>query len=177
MIDLARPSAHEVPPFYRNYLHLAQGDHLIDALQRAAERTWRTVERIPPGHDDHRYAPDKWSIKELFQHVIDCERIFTYRALRFARNDATELPGFDENTYAAHADTAHRRFHELMREHDQVRAATITLFKSFNTEMMCRSGNANGVDISVHALGWIIAGHATHHMEIIDHRYLGHGST
>ncbi|MCW5898372.1 MAG: DinB family protein [Flavobacteriales bacterium] len=170
-----KPAIEEVPRFYQGYMRLAEGDDVLDALRRASDRAWRTVERMPPGHDGFRYAPGKWSIKQIFQHLIDSERIFAYRALRFARNDATELPGFEEDAYALHADVDHRGFHELMEEHDRVRAATIALFGSFTPAMLARGGRANGQDIGTHALGWIIAGHAMHHMKIIHERYLHHG--
>jgi uncharacterized damage-inducible protein DinB len=168
----ARPADDEVNGYFANYIGKAQGDDLFRALNKASDRLWETVYRIPTGHADHRYAPGKWSIKEVFQHVLDSERIFCYRALRFARNDATELPGFDENVYIENADTGHRELHELLREHDVVRVSTIALFRSFTDEMLLRSGIANGSRISVRALGWTIAGHVTHHMEVIDERYL-----
>ncbi len=178
MNAMGRPGKEELEPFYHGYLDLAEGDDPIHALKQASDRLWKTVYRIPPGYADHRYAPGKWSIKEVFQHVIDSERIFSYRALRFARYDDTELPGFDENHFAAHASVDHREFHDLLKEHDVLRTSTIALFRSFTPEMGLRTGLANGNRISVRALAWVIAGHNTHHMNVIDQRYLGgHGET
>lgn len=175
MIISERPPLEEVPAFYRGYVEEAPDGNIIRTLRSASDRLWDTVARLPAGHADHRYAPEKWSVMEVFQHVVDAERVFSYRALRFARNDGTELPGFDENSYAMNAVVAHREFHEILREHDALRWATIELFRSFTPEMLGRTGIANGQRISVRALGWVIAGHAVHHMTIINERYLGHG--
>jgi uncharacterized damage-inducible protein DinB len=174
MKAVPRPEAGEAISQFNTYISKATGSDLFQALNKASDRLWETVYRIPTGFADHRYAEGKWSIKEVFQHVLDSERIFCYRALCFARNDATELPGFDENAYAANADTSHRELHELLREHDLVRAATMALFRGFSEEMLLRSGVANGKRISVRAIGWTIAGHVTHHMDVIDERYLTH---
>lgn len=175
MKDPDRPPLDEIPPYYRSYVEKAPDGDLIKTLRSASDRLWKTVSRIPPGYADHRYQPEKWSIKEVFQHVLDSERIFAYRALRFARNDATELPGFDENAYGRAARVGHREFHELLREHDALRWTTVELFRSFTPEMLTRMGTANGTRISVRAIGWVISGHAVHHMDVIDERYLEHG--
>jgi len=172
MNALDRPDLAEVPTFYHGYLAVAEGHDLLQALRDASARTVSTIAHIPVGKGDHRYAPGKWSIKEVLQHVIDAERIFSYRALRFARNDATELAGFDENTYAANALADRRDLNDLAQELGVVSASTTTLFQSFSPAMLLRSGTANNVSISVRALGWVIAGHATHHMNVIAQRYL-----
>jgi uncharacterized damage-inducible protein DinB len=167
-----RPAPEEIAGYYHGYIALAEGDDLVRALQKASDTVWNTVYLIPAGRAEHRYAPGKWSIKEVFQHVIDSERIFAYRALRFARNDRTELPGYEENDYVPEARVERRGFHQLLREHDVVRNATIELFRSFDEEMLLRSGTANKNRMSVRALGWTIAGHAMHHMRVITERYL-----
>ncbi len=169
----ARPHGSEVIGYFQRYIDKATGDDLFRALNKASDRLWETVYRIPTGQAENRYAAGKWSIKEVFQHVIDTERIFCYRALRFARNDRTELPGFDENAFVANADTERRELHELLREHDVLRANTISLFQSFSEDMLLHRGIANGNTMSVRAIGWTIAGHVTHHMEVIEERYLG----
>lgn len=162
----------EVPAFYHGYIKAAEGSDPIDAINAATVRTGGTILRIPGDRADHRYAPGKWSIKEVLQHVIDSERVFSYRALRFARNDATELPGFDENLYAPNADAGRRDLKTIVDELNAVRASSLALFQSFTPEMFLRAGNANGNRISVRALGWVIAGHAVHHMNVIEQRYL-----
>lgn len=172
MNALDRPDLAEVPSFYHGYVALAKGHDLLQALHDASARMDATIARVPVGRSDHRYAPGKWSIKEVLQHVIDAERIFSYRALRFARNDATDLAGFDENTYAPNALADRRDLGHLSQELGVVRASTTALFQSFSPEMLLRAGTANDVSISVRALGWVIAGHATHHVNVIEQRYL-----
>ncbi|MEO8588290.1 MAG: DinB family protein [Flavobacteriales bacterium] len=172
MNALDRPDPAEVPAFYHGYIALAPGHDLVRAIHDASDRERTTLARITPDLGDHRYAPGKWSVKEVIQHVIDAERIFAYRALRFARNDATELAGFDENTYAPNAQVDRRELVELTRELELVRACSTALFQSFSTEMLLRTGTANGNRISVRGLGWVIAGHTTHHMNVLEQRYL-----
>ncbi|MCB9169197.1 MAG: DinB family protein [Flavobacteriales bacterium] len=169
---MGRPAPEEAPSYYSAYIEEAIGDDLVGALQKASDDVWDTVYHIQPGDADLRYAPDKWSIKEVFQHLIDAERVFAYRALRFARQDPTPLPGFDENAYMPAARVDQRGLHRLLREHDAVRAATIELFRSMDDAMLLRTGTANDQRISVRALGWVIAGHAGHHMRIVRERYL-----
>lgn len=172
MNALDRPDPAEVPSFYHGYIDRVEGYDLMGALREASDRAQAVLTAIPEERGDHRYAPEKWSIKEVVQHVIDAERIFAYRALRFARNDATELAGFDENTYAPNALADRRALSDLATELELVRSSSILLFRSFTTEMLLRSGTANGLRISVRALGWVVAGHAHHHMNVIEQRYL-----
>lgn len=171
-----RPPVQEVPAFYHGYLEQAPGTALHQALEASVANLSATLDRVP---DDaaalHRYAPGKWSLKEVLQHIIDSERIFAYRALRFARNDRTELPGFDEGHYAEHADADRRTWSDLLREYAEVTRSTASLFGSFSPEMLLRGGIANGQHITVRGIGWVIAGHAEHHRNIIQQRYLGHG--
>ena len=172
MRTIQRPATEEMIAYFQRYVVQAHGNDLIEALRNASEQTWEVVSRIPAGFADHRYAPGKWSIKEIFQHLIDTERVFAYRALCFSRNEVIELPGFDENMYIENANTDRRELHELLREYDVVRSSTIQLFNGMSEEMLMRSGTANGNLISVRAIGWTIAGHVLHHMQIIDQRYL-----
>ena len=167
-----RPAREEVAEYYWRYIDRAEGDDLVRALEQASEVAWDTARRIPDGGADHRYAEGKWTIKEVLQHVIDAERIFAYRALRFARNDRTALASFEENDYVPEARVARRDMRQLMGEHDAVRLATLELFRSFDDEMLLRTGIASGVTMSVRGLGWIIAGHALHHLHVINVRYL-----
>lgn len=162
----------EAPAFYHGYIAAAEGSDPIGAMKAAKASTSSTIARIPADRVDHRYAPGKWSIKEVLQHVIDSERVFSYRALRFARNDATGLPGFDENLYAPNAEAGRRELMAIVEEMNVTRASTLAMFQSFTPAMLLRSGRANGNSISVRALGWVIAGHARHHMNVIEQRYL-----
>ena len=172
MVPTGRPERGESAEFYWRYIERCEGEDLQRALQRANDAVHATMAHIPAGRGDHRYAPGKWSIKEVIQHVIDSERIFSYRALRIARNDATPLPGFDENLYAPEARVERRTLDQVTREYDVVRASTMALFDSFDEVTMRRLGTASNHPVSSRALGWIIAGHALHHMHVIEERYL-----
>jgi hypothetical protein len=127
---------------------------------------------LPETQWNHAYAPGKWTIKELVQHIIDAERIFTYRALTIARQDPIQLPGFDENQYAAVSMASGRPGTSLLNELLAVGASTKYLFESFNTQHLEATGVANGRPISVNAIGYIICGHALHHTRILQERYL-----
>lgn len=172
MDHATRPSPAEFPSFYHGYVERTPGTDLLEAM-RIAQRTMHDVlSQVRPEQEAHRYAPGKWSIKEVVQHVIDAERIFAYRALRFARMDATELPGFDEDAYAPAADADRRRLADLIAEHEAVRETSLLLFGSFPAGALDRSGRANGHPITVRAIGWTIAGHANHHAAVLKERYL-----
>ncbi|MBK8312096.1 MAG: DinB family protein [Chitinophagaceae bacterium] len=111
-------------------------------------------------------------MKEIIQHIIDAERVFTYRALRFARKDETPLPGFDENTYADNAKTGNRKWDDLLEEFNALRRSTEILFNSFDEDQLNATGLASGNPVSVLAIGFIIAGHVNHHISVIKERYL-----
>ena len=145
---------------------------LLEELEISIHRLIKFVQNIPMDKFDYRYAEGKWTIKEILQHLIDAERIFAYRALRFARNDKTPLPGFDENDYAAEAHADKRSIQELLTELAVVRQATLSLFKSFSQEELLRKGIASNNPVSVRALGFVIIGHQNHHERIFQERYL-----
>ena len=145
---------------------------LLEELEISIHRLIKFVQNIPLDKFDYRYAEGKWTIKEILQHLIDAERIFAYRALRFARNDKTPLPGFDENDYAAEAHADKRSIQELLTELAVVRQATQSLFKSFSQEELLRKGSASNNPVSVRALGFVIIGHQNHHERIFQERYL-----
>ncbi|MCC7503112.1 MAG: DinB family protein [Flavobacteriales bacterium] len=172
MNALERPAAGEIPAFYQRYIDQADGRDLLEVLAIASDRTWATVRRIPAEKAHFRYAPGKWTIEQLIQHVVDSERVFAYRALCFARKDATELPGFEEDDWAAATEGSPRSLRAIMTDHDAVRQASITLFHGLTAEELHRTGIANGNRFSVRALGWAIAGHAMHHVHILNERYL-----
>jgi uncharacterized damage-inducible protein DinB len=130
------------------------------------------VHSIPDNKADLAYAPGKWTTRELLCHIMDAERIFSYRALRFARNDKTPLSSFEENDYATQANATGRSLQKLAAEMSHLRASTIDLFESFSPDMLTRKGIVNKNEISVVALGFIISGHETHHRKILQERYL-----
>jgi uncharacterized damage-inducible protein DinB len=166
------PDFETLPPFYKTYVTQVENQELMEALKTSGTVTAGLVLSIPESLGEYRYAPEKWSIKELLCHMIDAERIFAYRALRFARNDDTPLTGFDENSYAPQANAHARTLQQIVTEMKNVRAATLDLFNSFTAEMLMRKGSANHNIISVVNIGYVIAGHETHHRNVLTERYL-----
>lgn len=168
---IARPTTGEMVPYFEKYVAKVAGDDLFAGLEAAHAMVATTLAGIPADREEHRYAEGKWSIKEVLLHVIDTERIFGYRALSFARAEPSPLPGFDENAYIDEANTTDRSLADLLTEYDAVHRSTIALFKGLGPAVQERTGIANGKRLSVRAAGWIIAGHAMHHMSIINERY------
>ena len=163
----------EYAPYQEAYISLVDDAwSLVEELEVSVHSFIRFVQDIPMDKYDYRYAEGKWTIKDIIQHLIDTERIFAYRALRFARNDSTALPGFEENYYAAVAGGNERKLQEMLTELALVRQGTIMLFKSFREADMLKTGVASGYTLSVCAVGFIIIGHQNHHMKIFKERYL-----
>lgn len=163
----------EFAGYYQNYIAQVSEEHpLIEELEIALHRLIRFVQDIPMEKFDYQYAEGKWTIKDILQHLIDAERIFTYRALRFARNDKTDLPGFEENDYVNQARADERTIMQLLTELSAVRHATILLYKTFSEKELLRTGTANNNPMSVRALGFIIIGHQNHHQRVFRERYL-----
>lgn len=169
---MASTRSADLPAYLQNYLRKARGRTVLEAQQNALVRTVALFGDIGEERGSYRYAPGKWSIKEVLQHLNDCERIFTYRALRFARNDATALPAFEENEYTPASEADRSPLTSILTEHKAIRASTLALFASFTPVMMARAGLASGNTMSVEQLGLIAAGHAEHHCDIHEERYL-----
>lgn len=161
-----------IPPFYKNYVKQVDQTDMLTAMRISGYRTLELVHSIPEAKQDFRYAEGKWSIREVLCHMLDAERIFAYRALRFARNDKTNLPGWEENDYAPQANAHGRSLKKIADEMQHLRISTIDLFEGFTEEMLHRKGKANNNDMTVIALGFIIPGHETHHRTILKERYL-----
>jgi uncharacterized damage-inducible protein DinB len=163
----------EYAPFYANYIAQVSDEYtLVEELEISVHRLIKFVQDLPMDKFDYRYADGKWTIKDILQHIIDAERIFAYRALRFARNDKTDLPGFEENDYADEADANNRTIIQLLTELSAVRHATLLLFKTFSDSQLLRMGTANNNAMSVRALGFVIIGHQNHHQRVFQERYL-----
>ena len=158
--------------YFAGYLSLVEADNFPDVLHINHQAFVKLLSAISEDKANYRYAADKWSIKELTSHVIDSERIFAYRALRFARNDKTDLAGYDENHYGKFCAADDRLLADLLYEFDVTRQSSIALFRSFDTEMLKRSGTANNMPIDVKSLAYLIAGHCKHHINILQERYL-----
>jgi uncharacterized damage-inducible protein DinB len=161
-----------IPPFYKDYVKLVEQPDILQAMRISGYRTMELIHSIPEAKCDFRYAEGKWSVREVLCHMIDAERIFGYRALRFARGDKTPLPGFDEKEYARELNAQSRTLTQIGEEMQHLRTTSVDLFESFNPEMLKRKGTANHNEMSVVALGFIIAGHETHHCKILKERYL-----
>lgn len=169
---MRRPAVNEASGFHFRYINQVKGDDFMQALTESAESTPVFLSTLTSSQWEHRYAPDKWNIKEVMVHVIDSERIFAYRALRIARGDKTPLPGFEQNDYVPLSKASDRSPESIMREYRAVRNATLEMFRYFDEDMLNRMGTASNTAVSVLALGFIIAGHEQHHLHILHERYL-----
>ncbi len=158
--------------FFQRYINTSKEKNVIKAIKKSSEDFLGLLKTIPRKKIDYAYAEGKWTIKELLQHIIDAERVFVYRAMRFARKDATPLASFDENSWAANSRAASRKWDDLVKEFKAVRKSTELLFESFDDEQMLSKGTASNHEINVAALGFIAAGHVIHHQNIIKERYL-----
>lgn len=167
-----RPDSTEYAPYFDKYISLALEGEILLRLGNQIESTLSLIRGLSAAQGDHRYAPDKWSVKEVIGHLIDAERIFAYRALRFARNDATPLPGFDENNFVANADFGSRSLADLAEEFEYTRRSNIYLFNNLDAGASLRRGVSNNNELSVRAIAYIIAGHELHHVGILRTRYL-----
>jgi len=161
-----------IPHFYKNYVKHVEESNILQALRVSGHRAQELIHAIKPDKADFRYAEGKWTLREVLCHMIDAERIFAYRALRFAGNDKTNLSGFEENDYAPQANASNRSLNKIADEMAHLRTASIDMFEGFSPEMLTRKGTANNNEISVAALGFIIAGHEMHHVSILKDRYL-----
>ncbi len=169
---ITKPEPSEFASYYGTYINKAEGNDLLAALRENALSFSNFIQSIPAEKLDFSYAYGKWTIKEIIVHLTDAERIFAYRALRFARKDKTPLSGFEENDYVPESNAANQSGDQLLSEFLSVRVASINLFESFTPEMCLRTGSANGKEISVRALGFIMVGHTVHHLQTIRERYL-----
>lgn len=168
-----RPASEEYAAFYQGYVARVPDGDVVEALIGGAEIAAALLHDVPEEVAARAYAPGKWTLKEVVLHCADAERIFAYRALRFARGDATELPGWDEQRYAPLSGAVARPFESLLDELESVREASVTLFEGLPAEAWTRRGVANGKEVTVRAIAWITAGHLLHHMAVIQERYLG----
>jgi hypothetical protein len=159
--------------FYGTYLSVLDDSNLKDLLSTGKKEFVTFIERIPEEKLHSAYAMGKWTIAEVILHIIDAERVFQYRALRFLRNDKTPLPGFDQDFYVKNSDASTRSRKSLISEFMAVREASITLFLNLDNEALTRSGVASNIEWTVAALGFVICGHQKHHQQIMSQRYLG----
>jgi len=167
-----KPAKSEFLPYYDRYIQLVPDGDVVSTLASQIDETLSLLRSLPASVSTYRYAPDKWSVNQLVGHVIDSERLFSNRALRFARNDATPVPGFEQDDYVRNSTFDVYPLSDLASELEAVRQATIFLFRHMDEEAWTRRGVANNAEVSVRALAYIIAGHELHHREILRSRYL-----
>lgn len=159
------------PSYFDRYIDQVADVDLPEALRQSVADLDALDLNTLHALGDRVYAPGKWTIRDLLQHLTDCERIFQYRALRFARNDQTALPGFDENLYAEYSGATRRPLEEIMQELRIVREGTIALFQSFDEAALRRTGIMFKSELPVLAVGFTIAGHQIHHFKVMEERY------
>ncbi len=168
---LTRPEASEHAAYYGKYIALVPGNDIVHALEMQGRETAELLDRLSDSQGAHRYAPDKWTVKEVIGHITDSERVFAYRALRIARGDQTPIEGFEQDDYVRSAQFDRLSVSELAAEFTTVRKATLSLFKSLQPDAWTRRGVANQNEVSVRALAYMIAGHELHHRQILKDKY------
>lgn len=167
-----KPATDTYPAYFETYTKLVDDIPVLEALRSHLEENSLFWESITEHLSLKSYAPGKWSIKEVFQHVIDTERIFAYRALAFARGEKAALPGFDHDDYVKHSQANKRPWLQLLAEYKTARQNTLSLFASFEQEQLDKRGTASDKEASVLSLGYIIAGHDSHHRKVVEEKYL-----
>ena len=168
------PDLSRTATFYHGYISLVPQPDLVEAFAIHTGRFYQLLESIPAELRDYRYAPEKWTIRDVLQHVIDAERVFAYRALCFARKSPALLPGFDENLFAANAKAGSRHWEDMVNEFKNIRESSRLMFASFDEEQLESGGIANNSPTYVRALGYTLLGHVSHHVNILEERYLSH---
>ena len=168
-----RPKSDEYGAFYRPYIAAVPDGPIAATLNAQRGDLARVTADVSPDRERYRYAPGKWSVREMVGHLTDSERMFAMRAMAFARGDRAHYPGFDENEYAAASGADERVLAELVEEWDAARHATVLLFKGLPDDAWDRCGHASGFEFSVRSMAWIAAGHTQHHLGVLRERYLG----
>lgn len=168
---MKRSDINPLPNHFDTYINKTEDVELHEALKKSLSN----LQLLPVDKwaelGDRVYAPGKWTVRDMLQHIIDAERIFCYRALRFARKDSTILPGFEEDDYAREAEACNRSLSDLVNELITVRQSTVNMFSAFNDEVQQRRGRTTSAEISVLALGFTIIGHEIHHLRVLEERY------
>lgn len=169
---LGAPSANEYAEYYHTYVGQVPAGNILEILEKELGDTLSLFQSIPEGRGTYRYAEGKWSIKEVFGHVIDTERVFALRCLAFARGDPNAFPSFDQDDYVEATNFGARTLADLREEFQHVRHANLVLFRSLTDEEMARRGIASGVEFSARSIPYVLAGHEIHHKKTLRERYL-----
>jgi hypothetical protein len=168
---IARPQPGEYAPYYDRYISLVQGEDILNTLDQQRRDTMLLLSCRDEEDGNFRYAPEKWSAKEVLGHVCDTERVFAYRALRISRADATPLEGFEQDDYVRNGPFANRPLSDLVEDFIAVRRATLSLLRNLDEAAWTRRGIANKNEVTVRALAYTIAGHELHHRRILEEKY------
>jgi uncharacterized damage-inducible protein DinB len=168
------PASYEYPnaPYFAEYLSFEKEENLFEVLKNQSKEIIDLYDNLTKGQAEFAYAAGKWSLKGLLGHMVDTERIFSYRVLALSRGEKTALPGFDENEYQAASEYETQEGMDILAQYKATRVATLVLLNSFSSKQWNQMGQANGKSISARALAWMIAGHEKHHLKIIKERYL-----
>jgi uncharacterized damage-inducible protein DinB len=169
---IVRPASTEYVPYYETYISKVPDGDVIEILEEQIADTFRLLGGLGEEEGNYRYEPEKWNVKQVLGHVIDTERVFSYRALAFARGDKTPLPPMEQDDYAANSNYTAQTLSGITDQLSAVRRASLTLFKSFDDEIALRTGTASGFEFSVRSIMYIIAGHEIHHKRVVKERYL-----
>lgn len=172
-VAVGRPQPGEYNPYYDKYIALIQGGDILATLEAERRKTLLLLSGRDDSDGDIRYAPDKWSAKEVVGHVCDAERIFAYRALRISRSDATPIEGFEQDDYVRNGPFRSMGWSEVIEDYIAVRRASLTLFRNLDEAAWTRRGVASNNEVTVRALAYIIAGHEVHHRGILEQKYFG----
>jgi len=167
-----KPNPNEYAHYFQNYIDVAPVENIVKSLEDQLCESVSYYDSLNESEFDFRYAPGKWSIKEVIVHILDTERIFNYRALRFARKDNTPLPGFEQDDYIKNTDWINYSIKSIIEEYELVRKHTIVLFNNMTEEMLNQTGISNDMNLSVRAIPFIITGHERHHLNVIKSKYL-----
>ena len=170
-LSVARPEPGEYAPYYDRYISLIPGTEILATLESQRRQMMLLLSGRDEADGDFRYAPDKWSAKQVLGHVCDTERIFAYRALRIARGDRTPIEGFEQDDYVRNGPFVQLPISDIIDEYIAVRRATLTLLRNLDEPAWTRRGIANKNEVSVRALAYIIAGHELHHRRILEEKY------
>jgi uncharacterized damage-inducible protein DinB len=165
------PPASEYPTYFQRYINLIENRPLIDLLHENLDTMCTTLEHISGDKGDYSYAPDKWTIKEVLNHIMDAERIFAYRGLCISRKEKNPLRSYDHTSYAAASNVSHVSLEAMIEEFKALRISTITMFKNMNGEMLTQIGNVDKNPMSSRATGYIIVAHAEHHLQVLRNKY------
>jgi hypothetical protein len=170
---MAKPEKKEYPAFYQTYIDaLDDQGNILSQMETSLRVFEKDLSGLALDKQEYRYADGKWTIKEIIQHLIDTERVFVYRALRYSRKDNSSLLSFDENMFVANYEINKRNFDNLVNEFSLLRRSTILMFQNFDKEILDREGKVGENIFTVRALGYICSGHVSHHLKVIRERYL-----